>query len=157
MGIPGLLPFLASVTNKQAHIRDFAGQTVAVDAYVWLHTGAHSCALELAQGIPTDKFVAFFMSRINLLLYHSVTPLVVFDGARLPAKRAEESSRAESRAAAKQRAIEHLKAGQRAKAIEQFQRVSFREISPLALIPSFSPLCNPTTSASMSLLAWQSK
>jgi hypothetical protein len=37
---------------------------------------AHSCAFELAQGIPTDKFVTFFMSRVNMLLYYKVTPVV---------------------------------------------------------------------------------
>jgi len=31
------------------------GQKVAVDAYCWLHRGTYNCALELAQGMKTDK------------------------------------------------------------------------------------------------------
>ena len=31
------------------------GQKVAVDAYCWLHRGTYSCALELVQGMKTDK------------------------------------------------------------------------------------------------------
>lgn len=33
MGIASLLPFLKSITNKQAHISEFQGQRVAVDGY----------------------------------------------------------------------------------------------------------------------------
>jgi hypothetical protein len=56
MGIPGLLPALASVT-RPAHVQEYKGQTVAVDAYVWLHRGAYACSSELCLGIPTDKYV----------------------------------------------------------------------------------------------------
>ena len=60
----------------------------------WLHTGAHGCAFELCQNIPTEKYIAFFMSRINMLLYYKVTPVVVFDGGRLPIKDEVEQVRA---------------------------------------------------------------
>jgi exonuclease-1 len=56
MGISGLLPCLRSV-SRDAHVREYAGQRVAVDAYVWLHRGAFTCARELALGQPTDKCV----------------------------------------------------------------------------------------------------
>ena len=54
MGIGGLLPTLKEIT-EDVHLKDYAGTKVAVDAYVWLHRGAYSCAKELCQGLPTDK------------------------------------------------------------------------------------------------------
>lgn len=54
MGISGLLPLLKPIqVNK--HLSDFAGQTLAVDAYVWLHRGVYACATELATGKKTTK------------------------------------------------------------------------------------------------------
>ena len=58
MGITGLLPTLQSITTNK-NISEYAGQTVAVDAYVWLHKGAYCCSKELCENIPTDKFVFF--------------------------------------------------------------------------------------------------
>lgn len=46
MGIKGLLQFLKGAA-RDVHIGSFSGQTVAVDAYCWLHKGAYSCAKEL--------------------------------------------------------------------------------------------------------------
>jgi exonuclease-1 len=56
MGISGLLPLLKLI-HRQRHLSEFAGETVAVDAYVWLHRGAYACASELALGKPTHKYV----------------------------------------------------------------------------------------------------
>ena len=54
MGISGLLPLLKSIQTEKS-LSDYAGQTVAVDAYVWLHKGVFSCAVELATGKKTIK------------------------------------------------------------------------------------------------------
>lgn len=54
MGISGLLPLLKPIQRRR-HLSEFAGQTVAVDAYVWLHRGAYACATELANGVATNK------------------------------------------------------------------------------------------------------
>ena len=54
MGITGLLPFLKSI-HEHVNIAQFAGSTVAVDAYCWLHKGAFSCAEKLALGEPTEQ------------------------------------------------------------------------------------------------------
>jgi exonuclease-1 len=54
MGIQGLLIALKSIQTTK-HLSEFAGQTVAVDAYVWLHKGVFTCATELATGKPTHK------------------------------------------------------------------------------------------------------
>jgi exonuclease-1 len=51
----GLLPLLrAAITDIQIAI--FANQTVAVDAYSWLHKGAYSCAMELVEGKKTTQY-----------------------------------------------------------------------------------------------------
>lgn len=56
MGISGLLPLLRSITRK-VHLAEFAGQSVAVDAYSWLHKGIYgSCAVDLFHGRPNDWY-----------------------------------------------------------------------------------------------------
>ncbi|KAI5291993.1 Rad2 nuclease, partial [Ascosphaera acerosa] len=52
MGIAGLHTLLKSI-QKPCHLSKFKGQTLGVDAYVWLHTGIISCATQLALGQPT--------------------------------------------------------------------------------------------------------
>ncbi|KAJ9093432.1 hypothetical protein QFC21_006463 [Naganishia friedmannii] len=96
MGISGLLPLLKEI-QVQRNISEFKGQTLAVDAYVWLHKGAFGCAEDLVKGIPTTKFVDYAMFRVRLLKYHGVTPIVVFDGGPLPAKKRTEVDRASRR------------------------------------------------------------
>ncbi|KAF8137611.1 PIN domain-like protein [Boletus edulis] len=96
MGISGLLPLLKSIqVNK--HLSDFAGQTLAVDAYVWLHRGVYGCATELATGKKTTKHVDYAMHRLRLLRHHKIQPYVVFDGGPLPAKKGTESERKQRR------------------------------------------------------------
>lgn len=53
--ILGLLPLLKSI-HKPCNIKKFAGQTIGVDAYGWLHRGTVACAMELALGKPTTKY-----------------------------------------------------------------------------------------------------
>ncbi|KAL4079493.1 PIN domain-like protein [Scleroderma citrinum] len=96
MGISGLLTTLKSIQVTR-HLSDFAGQTLAVDAYVWLHRGIYTCATELATGKSTVRYVDYAMQRIRLLRHHSIQPYVVFDGGPLPAKLETESGRRKRR------------------------------------------------------------
>ncbi len=50
----GLLPLLKSI-HRPTELKKFAGETLGVDGYGWLHRGAIACAVELAQGKPTRK------------------------------------------------------------------------------------------------------
>lgn len=50
----GLFPLLKSI-QKPCNLKKFAGQTIGVDAYGWLHRGTVACAMELALGKPTTK------------------------------------------------------------------------------------------------------
>jgi len=54
MGISGLLPILKPI-HKHKHLSEFAGKTIAVDAYGWLHKGVYACAPEVATGKKTTK------------------------------------------------------------------------------------------------------
>ncbi|KAK9468736.1 PIN domain-like protein [Lipomyces arxii] len=122
MGITGLLPLLKSI-QQPIHIKEFAGQVVAVDGYVWLHRGAISCAVELALNRPTSKYVEYAMRRVRMLQHYGVHPYVVLDGAYLPSKAHTETSRRKARHDALGVAVEMYKTGQnKTRAFEYFQK-----------------------------------
>jgi exonuclease-1 len=121
MGIAGLLPQLRSITRR-AHVSKYRGQTMAVDAYCLLHRGSYSCARELVEGEPTDRHVQYCMGRVELLLAAGVRPMVVFDGDRLPNKADEERSRERSREENKARARALWAQGNKAAAMECYQK-----------------------------------
>jgi exonuclease-1 len=50
----GLLPLLKSI-HKPGNLKKYAGQTIGVDAYGWLHRGTASCAIDLALGKPNSR------------------------------------------------------------------------------------------------------
>ncbi|KAK9918966.1 hypothetical protein WJX75_008347 [Coccomyxa subellipsoidea] len=128
MGIQGLLPLLKSITKAQAHVRRYAGQRAAVDAYGWLHKAAYCCAYELCEGIYTDRFVAYCMQRVETLQQAGVSPIIIFDGGRLPMKASEEGSRARKRKENLEKARGHWQAGNTTAAYESYQRAV--DISP---------------------------
>lgn len=92
MGITGLLPVLRSITER-IHISTYANQRVAVDAYCWLHRGAHYCAADLYHQRPTVAYVEYCMSWVRMLKSFAVTPVIVFDGGPLPMKMGKEAER----------------------------------------------------------------
>lgn len=96
MGISGLLPLLKPIQTHK-HLSEFSGQTIAVDAYVWLHKGAYGCAPELATGKRTTKYVEYAMHRVRLLRHYHIEPYIVFDGGPLPAKKGTEVERKRKR------------------------------------------------------------
>ncbi|XP_031844025.1 exonuclease tos isoform X2 [Nomia melanderi] len=113
MGITGLLPFLEK-SSKRTNINEFAGKTVAIDSYCWLHKGVFSCADKLSMGQPTDAYVQYCMRFIYMLLSHKIKPVLVFDGRYLPAKAQTEAKRREAREANRRKAVELMKMGQHA-------------------------------------------
>ena len=109
MGIPGLLPFLQGAAEPDVHISAFRGHRCAIDGYAWLHRASNSCALEMARGQPTTVFVDYCMDLLRMIRHHGVDPIIVFDGGKLPAKRATEAGRRKSREEARRQATELLK------------------------------------------------
>ncbi|KAI8600294.1 PIN domain-like protein [Dissophora ornata] len=121
MGIQGLLPLLKSIA-KPVHLKDYAGQTLAVDGYVWLHKGAFACAQELCLGQPTQKYVTYFMRKIEMFKFFGVKPYVVFDGGNLPSKAVTEQDRLSRREESKKLAMDLFHAGKSNLALEQFRK-----------------------------------
>ncbi|KAL2151282.1 hypothetical protein VTH82DRAFT_6380 [Thermothelomyces myriococcoides] len=117
----GLLPLLKSI-QRPTELRKYAGQTLGVDGYGWLHRGAVACAIELAQGKPTRKYVDFAMHRIRMFKHFGVTPYVVFDGDFLPSKAKTEASRAKRREESKRIGFELLRAGKPSQAYSELQK-----------------------------------
>ncbi|KAL2257257.1 hypothetical protein VTK26DRAFT_422 [Humicola hyalothermophila] len=121
MGISGLLPLLKSI-QRPTELKKFAGETLGVDGYGWLHRGAVACAMELAQGKPTRKYVDFAMHRVRMFKYFGVTPYVVFDGDFLPSKAMTEASREKRREESKKLGLELLRAGKSSQAHAELQK-----------------------------------
>ncbi|KAI9882097.1 MAG: hypothetical protein M1823_006160 [Watsoniomyces obsoletus] len=115
MGISGLLVLLKSI-HRPCHLKKFAGHTIGVDAYGWLHRGAVACALDLALGKPTARFVHYAMNRVRMLQHYGVIPYLVFDGDYLPGKAGTEAERAQRREENRKLGLELLKKGKTAQA-----------------------------------------
>ncbi|KAJ4292944.1 Rad2 nuclease [Collariella sp. IMI 366227] len=120
-GTPGLLPLLKSI-HRPTELKKYAGETFGIDAYGWLHRGAVACAVELAQGKPTRKYVDFAMHRVRMFKYFGVTPYLVFDGDFLPSKAKTEDSRAKRRQESKRIGLELLRAGKPSQAFAELQK-----------------------------------
>ncbi|KAI0032416.1 PIN domain-like protein [Vararia minispora EC-137] len=117
MGISGLLPLLKPIQVRR-HLDDFRGQTLAIDAYVWLHRGTYNCATDLAQGRPTTRHVDYVMHKVRLLRHHGIKPYFVFDGGPLPAKRGTEVERRQRREECKRKGDALAKQGRHKEARE---------------------------------------
>ncbi len=92
MGIKGLLTMLAGAVQPVT-LADLCNQRVAIDMYCWLHRACYGCSAELVKGLPTDKYVRYVVRRLDVMLSHRITPVLVFDGAPLPMKRGTELQR----------------------------------------------------------------
>ena len=119
MGIKGLpevlRPYLTPV-----QVSKHRGKRAAVDAYSWLHKGAYSCALELGTGNLWWRrkkwdapYVRYCIHRAQMLRHFGVTPVIVFDGDRLPAKGGEEKERRDRRAECMRKGHEKHASGDR--------------------------------------------
>ncbi|KAL5960676.1 Exonuclease 1 [Taenia solium] len=91
MGVNGLLPFLKKC-SRRVNIRDFKGYTVAVDAYCWVHRASYSCAV-ITWADSYFRYVNYCLRYLNMVLEAGVRPILVFDGANLPAKAETEAKR----------------------------------------------------------------
>lgn len=137
----GLLPLLKSI-QKPCSLKQFSGQTIGVDAYGWLHRGTIACAIELAQGTPTNKYeslfidskivpipnsridrwVNFFMTRVRMLIHFGIKPYLVFDGDYLPSKSGTEKERAARRRESKKTGLDLLRLGKTSQAQLELQK-----------------------------------
>jgi len=121
MGISGLLPLLKSI-HKPCNLKKFSGKTFGVDAYGWLHRGTVPCAIDLALGKPTTKYVDFVLHRVRMLLHFGVSPYMVFDGDYLPSKGGTEADRKARRDEAREKGLALLKMGKATPAHAELQK-----------------------------------
>eukprot|EP00899_Mesostigma_viride_P016570 jgi/Mesvir1/24914/Mv16902-RA.2 len=127
MGISGLHSVLKSIA-RPAHVSEYAGQRVVVDAYAWLHKGAFMCSRELCLDIPTRRHIDYCLGRLEILQREGVIPIMVFDGGFLPMKKGQEDSRARSREENLRKAAQLEQEGNTGAAFECYQKAV--DISP---------------------------
>lgn len=96
MGINGLLLNIKSIGVRK-NIKDYAGKSVAIDGYSWLHKALHTCGVDVAVNQNLHKFVRYFENKLQYLLSFDINVLVVFDGDKLPLKISTETSRHQNR------------------------------------------------------------
>ena len=121
MGIQGLHQQLKSIQNPVS-LRRYEGQTLGIDGYAWLHRGACSCAYELVMGLPTERYLQFFIKRLALLKSFNVEPYIVFDGDSISVKKETECKRREKRIESRSIAERLWKSGERKNAMDYFQK-----------------------------------
>ena len=66
------------------------------------------------------RVIDYCVNKVRLLQVSGVTPIIVFDGARLPMKKRIETQRKKAREDSRMKAEEFLKAGEINKAIRKF-------------------------------------
>eukprot|EP01038_Epipyxis_sp_PR26KG_P006878 gene6878-9423_t len=128
MGIRGLLGVLKPVLIS-SHISNYSGKRVGVDAYSWLHKGVYGCCFELCNNIPTRGYITYCLNLIDLLIYHSIDVVMVFDGDSLPMKGKTETERAENRQQNLSKGHAYLRDNDQTKARNYFSRAV--DVTPL--------------------------
>ena len=96
-------------------LRDWAEKA---RAYSWLHKGMYGCAYDLGvknhywkQQRRDPPYVRYCVHRAQMLRHFGVTPVIVFDGDRLPAKGGEEKERRDRRAECMRKGHEKMAVG----------------------------------------------
>ena len=134
MGIKGLpevlKPYLIPV-----EVSRHRGKRAAVDAYSWLHKGMYGCAYDLGvknhywkQQRRDPPYVRYCVHRAQMLRHFGVTPVIVFDGDRLPAKGGEEKERRDRRAECMRKGEEKMAVGDKDGAAFFFAPVSYKHL-----------------------------
>ncbi len=101
MGIKGLWKEVSPVCSS-GHVSQFKGLRLGVDAYCWLHRAAVASVVAHARGRPCERFLTFFMGRVDLLRRCGITPVLIFDGCEMPLKDNTDAARHERRQQAKE-------------------------------------------------------
>lgn len=121
MGVQGLLPQLKPIQNPVSLLR-YEGLTLGIDGYAWLHRSACCCAYELANGLPTAKYLQFFIKKIGMLKSFKIEPFLIFDGDAIGVKKDTEVKRREKRVENKALADKLWKLGEKSSAMDYYQK-----------------------------------
>lgn len=123
MGVTGLLPQLKEIQTPN-NLLEYKGKTLAIDTYSWLHKAIVSCAQELCQNKPTQKYITSVLKKVEMLRHFGVEPYLVFDGASLPTKAATAAERRTKREEAQKKADEYMAKGNRLLAWKEFMKAA---------------------------------
>ncbi|QLL30832.1 hypothetical protein HG536_0A06470 [Torulaspora globosa] len=121
MGIQGLLPQLKPIQNPVSLLR-YEGLTLGIDGYAWLHRAACCCSYELANGLPTAKYLKFFIKKISMLRSFKIEPFFIFDGDAIGVKKDTEVRRREKRIENKAIGERLWNMGEKSSAMDYFQK-----------------------------------
>lgn len=121
MGIQGLLPQLKPIQNPVS-LQRYGGQTLGIDGYAWLHRAACSCSYELVMGLPTAKYLQFFIKKFSMLKSFKIEPYLIFDGDSIVVKKETEIKRREKRIENKNIAERLWQSGEKKNAMDYFQK-----------------------------------
>lgn len=133
MGVHGLLPFVAqkapaAVRRVGYDMTSFAGQTAAVDVAIQMHRIVNATG-----SAEAEVLFGWFAKQHRRFLAEHITPVYVFDGAKLAAKELETARRTDAL----------VKAGQRATMAraryQTLQLAALGAYADIAALPSFSP------------------
>ena len=119
MGIQGLFKLLKPII-KERNLKEFEGQTCAIDVMWWLYKGVYSCSYEVANNNSSFNYLAFPLKMIKLLQSYKIKPICVFDGMHLNAKYVTEKCRAVEKLRNKDRAHRMDKRGDHEEAKKLF-------------------------------------
>ena len=92
MGVPGLFQFFETFTSTK-HFSDYRGEILAIDGSNLLHRSAIASAEDVAYDRPSTKYLTFFLNCVKALKRYGITPIFVFDGCTIPAKKSCYDSR----------------------------------------------------------------
>ncbi|CAH0373305.1 unnamed protein product [Pelagomonas calceolata] len=111
MGIEGLHDATRHLRTPVRICDSYANKRLGVDVSGWLHWAKYK-VLKGTGRVPTDAdIIEACCSRVKLLLEHRATPVLVFDGAAVPAKAETDARRRAQREEARQAADDLRAAG----------------------------------------------
>ena len=114
MGIDGLHDALrrSRLLRRRVLLYErYANKRIAVDVSDWLHWAKYHVLKETGRVPTADDIVEACCDRVDLLLEHQAIPVLVFDGAAVPAKAETDARRRAQRDEARQAAVELRAAG----------------------------------------------
>jgi exonuclease 1 len=119
MGIKNLFTLLEGII-RPGNIKDFAGKTVGIDGYAWLHKSAYQLGHSLVVQNDKSGIYSRLASRITALSELNIRAVLVFDGDKLPSKGKTEDNREELRKIKRELANAFLLEGDQVNANKKF-------------------------------------
>lgn len=107
---------------KKRPITAYKGTRIAVEGHSWLHQVLPSISYELFHKKECVKHVELFMRKVESLLMHGITPVIVFDGDPLQSKELTNSERTKLREKYANEVEFYLKHNEPSKARELMKR-----------------------------------